>query len=66
MPDTPQRRSDGPDDDLGTTPDAPQGRTDEEQADDSSGPPASTDGGDADQLQPPITRDEVERRQLDE
>lgn len=66
---TPQQRSDESDDkDLGATPDAPQGRTDQAQDTDDEriGPPASTDGGDDDPLQPPVTRDEVARRDLDD
>lgn len=65
MSDTPQQRSDDAEEDLGTTPAAPQTRTDGE-PDGEEGPPASTEGGDRDQLQPPVTRDEVERRQLDD
>ena len=58
MPDTPQQRTDESDDGLGTTPEAPQTRADED-----------GDGRDTDEtrgLQTPVTREEVERRQLDD
>lgn len=58
MPDTPQQRTDDTEDRLGTTPDAPQARADE-----------AGDARDTDEsrgLQTPVTREEVERRQLDD
>lgn len=61
MADTPQQRSDEGSD-LGTTPDAPQGRTDDQDAE-RSGP---TDTDESAGLKTPVTREEVERRQLDD
>lgn len=62
MADTPQQRADEDhEDDVGTTPDAPQTRTDESQE---SGSGAPTDTDESAGLKTPVTREEVERRQL--
>ena len=64
MPDTPQQRTDDTrDEDLGTTPEAPQSRTDEEQEGSQQAP---TDTDESAGLKTPVTREEVERRQLDD
>ena len=63
MPDTPQERTDEPGEGLGTTPAAPQSRTDQEQErDDGQRPARETD--DPREMQSPVTREEVEERQL--
>lgn len=59
--DTPQQRA-GDEDDLGTTPSAPQARTDLAGDDDRQDAEAAPD----DDLQEPVTREEIERRQLDD
>ena len=67
MADTPQERTDEPGEGLGTTPAAPQSRTDleqEEQRDEDRRPARETD--DPREMQSPVTREEVERRQLDD
>lgn len=64
MADTPQQRTDeGRDEDLATTPDAPQARTEGDQ-DEQRGAPTDTDESAG--LKTPVTREEVERRQLDD
>ena len=62
MPETPQQRTDDSDDqDLATTPDAPQSRTDDSSGSRADGP---TDTDESGGLKTPVTREEVERRQL--
>ena len=65
MAGTPQQRSDEPGEGLGTTPAAPQSRTDQEQdRQEEQRPARETD--DPQELQSPVTREEVEQRQLDD
>lgn len=61
---TPQQRTDEDrEEGLAATPDAPQGRTDGAQDAEESGP---TDTDESAGLKTPVTREEIERRQLDD
>lgn len=65
MADTPQQRTDDPEEGLGTTPAAPQSRSDQEQdRQEEERPARETD--DPREPQSPVTREEVDERQLDE
>lgn len=65
MANTPQERTDEPGEGLGTTPAAPQSRADlepEQERDEDERPARETD--DPREMQSPVTREEVEARQL--